>query len=59
MHSPFASKFLEALRSYGDRDNVVTLNELYSWMERITPEPRVGGFGTDEHGSDFVFVVKE
>jgi hypothetical protein len=25
-------------------------------MERINPEPRVGGFGTDEPGSDFVFV---
>lgn len=58
MHSPFASKFLEGLRSYGGRDNIVTLPELYGWLERITPEPRVGGFGTDEPGSDFVFVYE-
>jgi len=59
MHSPFANKFLEALRSEGGRDNIVTLNELYGWLERINPEPRTGGFGTNEAGSDFVFVVKE
>lgn len=58
MHSPFASKFLEGLRSYGGRDNIITLPELYGWIERINPEPRVGGFGTDEPGSDFVFVNK-
>lgn len=56
MHSPFANKFLEALRSYGGRDNIITLPELYGWLEKINPEPRVGGFGTNEAGSDFVFV---
>jgi len=59
MHSPFASKFLEGLRSYGGRDNIITLPELYGWLERINPEPRTGGFGTNEAGSDFVFMVKE
>ena len=58
MHSPFARKFLEALRDGGGRDKVLTLTELYGWMERINPEPKAGGFGTDEPGSDFVFVVK-
>lgn len=56
MHSPFANKFLEALRSYGGRDNIITLPELYGWLEKINPEPRVGGFGTNEAGSDFIFV---
>lgn len=56
MHSPFAYKFLEALRSYGGRDNIITLPELYGWLEKINPEPRVGGFGTNEAGSDFLFV---
>ena len=56
MHSPFASKFLEGLRSYGGRDDVITLPELYNWLEKLTPEPRVGSFGTNEPGSDFIFV---
>ncbi len=29
MHSPFARKFLEALRDYGGKDKVLTLTELY------------------------------
>ncbi len=58
MHSPFARKFLEALRDYGGRDKVLTLTELFGWLERINPEPKAGGFGTDEPGSDFVFVVQ-
>jgi hypothetical protein len=56
MHSPFAGKLLEGLRSYGGRDNIITLHELYGWLERISPEPRIGGFGTNEPGSDFIFV---
>jgi len=58
MHSPFARKFLEALRDYGGRDKVLTLGELYTWLERINPEPKAGSFGTDEPGSDFVFVAQ-
>lgn len=58
-HSPFASKFIAALRSYGGRDEFITLNELYGWLERINPEPRAGSFGTDAPGSDFVFMVKK
>jgi len=58
MHSPFARKFLEALRDYGGKDKVLTLTELYGWLDRINPEPKAGGFGTDEPGSDFVFVVQ-
>ena len=57
MHSPFASKILAALRSYGGRDNVITLPELTGWLERLVPEPRTGEFGTNEPGSDFVFVT--
>ncbi|MEN8251733.1 MAG: caspase family protein [Bacteroidota bacterium] len=59
MHSPFASKVLEGLRSYGGKDNVLTLPELNSWLDRIDPEPRSGSFGNDEPGSDFIFIVKE
>jgi hypothetical protein len=58
MHSPFARRFLEALRGYGGSDDIVTLPELYIYLERTIPEPRAGSFGSDEPGSDFVFVVK-
>ena len=58
MHSPFVSKFLDALDSNGGRDKFITLPELYSWLERLDPEPRIGGFGDDEPGSDFLFELQ-
>ncbi len=57
-HSPFTRKMLEAIRSYGGDDNVLTLSEIKSFVEKIDPEPRFGEFGTNEPGSDFIFVVK-
>jgi len=57
-HSPFTRKILEALRSYGGDDHILTLNELKTYVEKINPEPRFGEFGTNEPGSDFIFVVK-
>jgi len=56
-HSPFASKILEALRNYGGRDKIITLAELMGYLDKINPEPRTGGFGDNEPGSDFVFVA--
>lgn len=58
MHSPFARKFLEALRSYGGADGIVTLSEIVNYVSKINPEPRFDGFGSNDPGSDFVFVVK-
>ncbi len=57
-HSPFVRKMLEAIRSYGGNDNVLTLSEIKSFVEKINPEPRFGEFGSDQPGSDFIFVVK-
>ena len=57
-HSPFARKMLEAIRSFGGTDNVLTLSEIKSFVEKIDPEPRFGEFGADQPGSDFIFVVK-
>ena len=57
-HSPFVRKILEAFRSYGGEDNVLTLSEIKSYVEKIDPEPRFGEFGTDQPGSDFIFIVK-
>lgn len=57
-HSPFARKFIEALRNYGGSDQILTLNELSSYVEKVTPEPRKGEFGDNEPGSDFLFIKK-
>lgn len=58
MHSPFARQFIEALRNYGGHDQILTLQELNIWLEKIPQEPRAGDFGSNEPGSDFVMVVK-
>jgi hypothetical protein len=57
-HSPFAKNFLEALRSRGGKDGVLTLPELYTYVERLKIQPRFGEFGDNAPGSDFVFVMK-
>lgn len=59
-HSPFAAKFIEALRTTGDgKDRLLTLSELQPYFLKLTTEARTGSFGTDETGSDFVFVAKQ
>ena len=57
-HSPFARKFLEALRSYGGKDGILTLTEIMTFIEKVVPEPRAGEFGTNEPGSDFIFIAR-
>jgi hypothetical protein len=57
-HSPFAKNFIEALRSRGGRDGVLTLPELFTYVERLKIQPRFGEFGDNAPGSDFIFVVK-
>ncbi len=57
-HSPFTRRFLEALRSYGGKDGVLTLGEVLLYIETVRPEPRAGEFGTNEPGSDFLFITK-
>jgi hypothetical protein len=54
--SPFAIKLIEALKTYGGQDGVLTTNEIYSVVERIPSDPRMGSFGDDECGSDFFFI---
>ena len=58
-NSPFARELLEALRSGGGRDNILTIDEVLSYMDRIKdPKPRSSGFGTNEPGSDFLFIAR-
>ncbi|MDH5399743.1 MAG: caspase family protein [Cyclobacteriaceae bacterium] len=57
-HSPFASRFITALRSYGSADRILTLMELNTYMDKLPSTPRFGGFGSDENGSDFLFIAR-
>lgn len=57
-HSPFARKFLEALRNYGGQDRILTMNEIIQFVEKVEPQPRFGEFGDNEPGSDFILLVK-
>ncbi len=57
-HSPFAHNFIEALSSGGGEDNILTVSELMRYVEKTIPEPRKGGFGSNQPGSDFLFIVK-
>jgi len=59
-HSPFASKFVQALREVGGgKDRMLTLSELEIYFQKLSTEPRSGSFGTDDPSSDFVFVAKQ
>lgn len=56
-HSPFVRRFLEALRSMGGDDRILTIAELMTYLEVINPQARLGEFGDNEPGSDFLFIV--
>ena len=57
-HSPFAKSFLEALRSRGGKDGMLTLPEVFTFVERLKIVPRFGEFGDNAPGSDFIFVAR-
>lgn len=57
-HSPFAKNFIEALRSHGGKDGILTLPELHAHVERLKIQPVFGEFGDNAPGSDFLFIVK-
>lgn len=57
-HSPFARKVLEALRSNGGTDKILTFGEFYNFIETVTPAPKAGEFGNNQPGSDFLFIGK-
>ncbi|HEY0652739.1 MAG TPA: caspase family protein [Chryseosolibacter sp.] len=57
-HSPFARRVIDAMRSLGGTDGILTLTELWPYVEKLNPEPKLGKFGDDAPGSEFVFIVK-
>lgn len=57
-HSPFTRRLLEGLRSGGGEDHILTIGELNSFIDKVTPEPQKGQFGDNQPGSDFLFIKK-
>ena len=58
--SEFVRALLEALRSKGGADNLLTIDEVLSYLKQLdNPKPRASGFGSDEPGSDFLFFAIE
>lgn len=57
-HSPFMRRMLEALRSYGGRDGILTLGEVQTALDYVEPLPITGEFGDNEPGSDFLFIAR-
>jgi hypothetical protein len=56
-HSPFAKQLLEALEKGMGRDGILTTAEILAFVETLKTAPQFGTFGSDQLGSDFVFVV--
>lgn len=57
-HSPFARRFIEGIRGDGLGDNILTFNEILTYIEKVKPDPTFGEFGINEPGSDFLFIRK-
>jgi hypothetical protein len=55
-HSPFTRRVLEALRSGGGQHGILTLDDIRRYVEKATPQPRAGEFGTNAPGSNFLFI---
>ncbi len=57
-HSPFAKQFIEALEKGMGSDGILTISRIMTYIETLKTAPQFGKFGSDQIGSDFVFVVK-
>lgn len=57
-HSPFMYKILEAMRSGGGRDGMLTLEEIQSYLTGLKVEPVLGELDQNEPGSNFLFIRK-
>ncbi len=57
-HSPFAKSFIDALETQGGKDGILTISEIFGYVEKLKNPPRLGDFGSNLPGSDFLFVRK-
>jgi len=59
-HSPFARKFLEALRFHNDGNSILTFNSLLTYLEKVeNNQPYYSEFGDNQVGSNFIFDATE
>jgi len=58
-HSPFATKFIEALKTGTGNDRILTYYELRPFFTKLATEARSGSFGSDNKESDFVFITRQ
>jgi hypothetical protein len=56
-HSPFTVRLLEALKSNGGEDRLLTFSEVNLYMQRLKTTARFGPFGSDQQGSEFLFIA--
>ena len=57
--SLFARALLDALRSEGGTDNILTIKEILTYFEELSdPKPCFDQFGRNAPGSDFLFIKK-
>ena len=54
--SNFAAKLLEAFRSRGGSDLILTSSEAWTYLGQARPHPWQGGFGKNERNSSFLFI---
>lgn len=57
-HSPFTVRILEALKTNGGDDRLLTFSEVNLFMQKLQTTPRFGSFGSDQAGSEFLFIAK-
>jgi hypothetical protein len=57
-HSPFAHRFVEILRGYGGKKQLLTALDIADRIKTVEPEPRFGEFGRSEPGADFLFIPR-
>ena len=57
-HSPFAKQFIDALEKGMGGEGILTVSQIMTFVEKLKTAPQFGKFGSDQQGSEFVFVVK-
>ncbi len=58
IHSNFAYKFIEALRTGGGEKNILTTSQIKKVCETLKPSPILQDFAPSEPGNDFLFIAK-
>ncbi len=57
-HSPFCRRLLEAFRSEGGTDGILTMGEIMEFIGLVNPTPRLGELGQSDPGADFLFFAR-